>query len=342
LKKTHDATWKKVYWPDAHCTWVIPAIRRARALLRERTVDALVTVALPFSAHLVGLALQDAPPSFRWLCDMSDPFTYLEPAPPNNTLLYGRLNRLIESRVFERAHVVAVTCDATAGRYSELYPSWRRKFVVIPHLWTPNSARPRTSDSSGGFTSRTGPVKLVYVGTLDGTTRNPGPFLDASRLIAESGSVPGFEVHFYGQIENCDAMFERHRSSYGRWLFVHGLVDRQAASRAVANADILVNIGNRYQCQLPSKLVDYGSTGKPIVNVIGCSSDLSQDALRGYRAALHLVSQEDSLSDAQTWELQRFLTQQKPLGQTEVDAWTEKFTLRAIVSGYEQHLGSSV
>jgi hypothetical protein len=182
-------------------------------------------------------------------------------------------------------------------------------------------------------------VRLAFVGTLDGRIRNPRPFLDACRRIVECGSIPGLEAHFYGQFENCDAVVEEYRSFYGGWLFVHGLVDRQAAAKAVDDADVLVNIGNRYQCQLPSKLVDYGSTGKPILNVIGCSSDLSLDALRGYKAALHLVCASDRLSESQIQEMEGFLKLQQPLGHEEVYAWVEKFTLPAIVSSYEKHLG---
>lgn len=338
LKRAHDLSWKKIYWPDAHCTWSLPAISCARKVLRKRKIDAIISVAFPFTSLLVGLVAARQQPAARWLCDMSDPFSYLQPTPPNNLRLYDGINRSMEARVFERANAVTVTCDQTAQQYTGLYPEWQTKFSVVPHLLCAEPVR--TGSRAAAFMDlQPKSKKLVFTGILDGRIRNPRPLLDACRRIAERGSVPGFQLHLYGMIRDCETIFEEFRECRDKWLFVHGLVEKPVADKAVAEADVLVNIGNRYQCQLPSKLVDYGSTGKPILNVIGCPTDLTIGALKGYTAVLHLLSTEGKLVESQIDELEQFITRQQPLTDEVVNAWTQRFRLPAIVTMYEQLIG---
>ena len=335
MKQTHDATWKKVYWPDAHCTWFLAAFRRAKAILEKAEVGMLITVGLPFTSHLVGLALKKKRSQLSWLCDMSDPFSYLVPSPPNNRALYDSLNHAAEALIFKRADTVAVTCEETVRRYAELYPEWAQKLVVIPHLLS-TSTKQSLSAASPRLVAQRSVIKLVYAGVLDGRTRDPRAFLDACRRIQEHGLTRDFEVHLYGQIENCDSMLAEYESHFGRWLFLHGLVPREVATDAVEGANILVNIGNKYQCQLPSKLVDYGSTGKPILNVVQCPSDLSMEALKGYQAALHVVCEADRITDFQLIQIEDFLQQESCLTPEETALWSHRFTLSAITSSYEQ------
>ncbi len=338
LKLIHDVTWKKLYWPDERCAWLLPALHRARKLVKDSQIDAVVTVALPFTAHIVGLALKKEFPQLRWLCDMSDPFSYLEPSPPNNQVLYGRLNHFIEKLVFEQTDCMAVNCGVIAKHYSQMYPQCRAKIVEVPHLHSPSSNQAPPVVPSHLEQSNGRHKNLVYVGTLDGRCRDPRPFLDGCRRLLDRGSKPGVEVHFYGKIENCDAIFEIYQAFYNRWLFVHGPVEDSVALRVIQEADVLVNIGNKYQTLLPSKLVDYGSTGKPILNVVGCPSDLSTEALKGYGAALHLVSTDGELSESQIREMGSFLLTQQDMVPAELNAWMGKFTLSPIVSSYERYL----
>jgi hypothetical protein len=338
FKRIHDVSWKRLYWPDAHCTWSIPAIWQAREILHRRKIDALITVAFPFTSHIVGLALRCQNAALRWLCDMSDPFSYLEPTPPNNVRLYSSLNSAAERKVFGRADVVAVTCDDTMRRYSALYPEWRTKFAVVPHLLSVESGRTLPSETSV-LNGQPQKKRLVFTGILDGRIRNPRPLLDACKRISDRGLIAGLQVHLYGMIRDCDAVFEEYLGSHNKWLFVHGVVDKQTADQAIKDADVLVNIGNRYQCQLPSKLVDYGNEGKPILNMIGCPSDLSIEALKDYRAALHLVCMGESLAEPQIEEMEKFLVRQNALPKEEVNAWVQKFKLSSIVTMYEQLIG---
>lgn len=55
-ESVHDQTWKKVYWPDYACLWYFSAVSMARRLITTKGYDAMITVSLPFTSHLVGLS----------------------------------------------------------------------------------------------------------------------------------------------------------------------------------------------------------------------------------------------------------------------------------------------
>ena len=51
------------------------------------------------------------------------------------------------------------------------------------------------------------------------------------------------------------------------WVVHHGNVPLDKAFSTMANADVLINIGNTFSNQVPSKIFDYFAFGKPILNV---------------------------------------------------------------------------
>jgi hypothetical protein len=67
------------------------------------------------------------------------------------------------------------------------------------------------------------------------------------------------------------------------------MVDRSVVAAAIEHGDVLVNIGNATSHQLPSKLVEYVASGKPILNIARTSSDSSARFLAGYPDHLTLI-----------------------------------------------------
>ncbi len=72
----------------------------------------------------------------------------------------------------------------------------------------------------------------------------------------------------------------------------------ETAFSAIHAADVLVNIGNNQANMLPSKLYDYISTGRPIVNICRLENCPSLPRLRRYPFVLTLFEKEDPASAA--------------------------------------------
>lgn len=288
--------WRALLWPDASCLWYLPARVSALALIARCRHDVVVSVAPAFTGVVVGRAVKAKYPKVRWVLDMGDPFSFLEGAPPNNNWLYGGLNHRYERASFADAEEISVTNPQTRDRYEQIFPESRGKIRVIPPLLSlPVSA-----------TTRVGMVgKLVYVGTLYRSIREPGYLLELFTRALSSGLPAEAELHFVGDVSSCIDVIHPYQSRLGQRLKVHGQVSREAAALAMAEAEVLVNIGNDTTYQLPSKVVEYLASGKRILNLAKTPQDSSALFFSDYPYAMSLLVAGSTPSEN---EVRRFVT----------------------------------
>lgn len=195
-RRVRDATWKRLWWPDYACLWQRQALACAQSMISHWEPEALVTVSNPYSCHLVGLAIRKQQPGIRWLADIGDPFSLEEAPAVNNRALFSERNRRLEQQVFEQANVVSVTTEATARAYAAAIPS-TRKAIVIPPLVDSEIGPPPVEVKSDGV------KRLVFCGRLYSQLRGPGPLLAAFGRFVEQHPVPRWELHLYGEVEEC-------------------------------------------------------------------------------------------------------------------------------------------
>ena len=68
IKHLHEFTWKKIYWPDYACLWYFAGKKVTKKLLRQKNYDAVISVSLPFTSHLVGLWIKKHHPKIKCRC----------------------------------------------------------------------------------------------------------------------------------------------------------------------------------------------------------------------------------------------------------------------------------
>ncbi len=300
LRWIYAHVYARLYWPDGAFLWYFAARHQTRILLRQNTYDALISVSLYFTAHLVGESAHHAAPHLTWLVDMGDPFAVMEDEQINNPL-YKRLNLHVEHRVLRKADVISVTTPGTVDLYARSMSDIVTKMTVIPPLLsTPTQHIPsaRTDDK----------IRLVFTGTLYAKIRRPDFLLQVFRALQQTPLGNRLELHFYGYITQVEDAFATYRDDIGRSIFLHGTVSRELAAQAVADADVLVNIGNTTPYQLPSKAVEYVSTGKRILNIALIDNDSSAAFFASYPLAITL-NQSLPIEEA-TQRLYDFLTKQ--------------------------------
>jgi hypothetical protein len=325
LRAWKRSLWDAWRWPDAQCHFIWPARRAVKRLLARTAYDVLVTVSFPFSDHLVGAYAKQMQPALPWLVDVGDPFALVPEV--NNAWLYARLNRRVERAVLQQADHVTVTTGHLLTEYRRLGWDVSRMVVIPPLLSAPDFVvRVREPD---------GVVRLVYVGRLYDRIRSPARLLEVfSRLVARDAQPEKLELHFYGDSDGCERFFEPYRPLLNRHIFRHGQVPRSEATRALREADVLVNIGNTTSFQLPSKLVDCVATGKPIVHVSSHDHDSGWEWLASYPSALLINGGQDS-SEAAATSLAAFLARRpRVLPRETVSRFIAPYTLPAIVSQY--------
>lgn len=122
--------------------------------------------------------------------------------------------------------------------------------------------------------------KIVYTGTLYRGIRNPRPAMELLSQILDK-----YSVHFYGH-SDCDDILEEYSVKYPTHVKSHGLVPHQEAMDAIAEADILLSIGNAHTQMAPSKIFEQMSSGKPIIHTYAEETDSCLPKLQEYGNAL--------------------------------------------------------
>ena len=276
--------WRQIAWPDTTCVWYGAARQKAEVLLQKFPGTTVVSVSPAFTAALVGYSVTKRN-GLRWVIDMGDPFSIADGAPANNFLLYKSMNQRVERTLFQNADAVTLTNTNIRERYSLLYPESADKMHVIPPLLSDMAFRasllskPRKPDAS---------VRIVYVGTLYKRLRRPDFLLSLFEGLVAEGKLPGLELHFFGNCEECTDALALYGKRFGKMLHVHGLISQEKTLAEIDTADVVVNLGNTNTLQLPSKLVEYAALGKPILNIIRAEHDPSEEFLKNHGAVLNL------------------------------------------------------
>ena len=76
--------------------------------------------------------------------------------------------------------------------------------------------------------------------------------------------------------------------------------------KMMQSSDILINIGNNVINQVPSKLFDYISTGKPIINFCKSKNCPTIPYINMYRLGLNIIEGEDAI-DRQALIVSQFI-----------------------------------
>ena len=128
-------------------------------------------------------------------------------------------------------------------------------------------------------------VNVVFVGTFYEDIRSPLPFFN----IIEKSKDPKLMFHVVGG--GClDLLYEQEKNFKDKFIY-HGYRSLATSVNAMLGADILVNVDNLAKNMLPSKLNDYISTCRPIINLHPYPDSESVKYLDRYSACLHVCTQ---------------------------------------------------
>ena len=101
-------------------------------------------------------------------------------------------------------------------------------------------------------------VRLMYAGAFYRNIRNPKPMLEIMK------EVQGVKFDLYVTVKECDDILQKYKSN--AISICDGVSVEEYKRKISGEYDILVNVGNDCQYQAPSKMLEYISTGRPILN----------------------------------------------------------------------------
>lgn len=148
-----------------------------------------------------------------------------------------------------------------------------------------------------------GRIHLLFCGWLYSDIRSPEYFLKIlSRLDAR------FSVTFMGR--ECERLTEHFEIRTAAEVITMPQQSYETALQAMADADILINIGNSVPVHMPSKTLEYINTGKPVVNFYKMQDCPTLYYTNRYPLCLNLSEQDPDL-DAAADRFMRFCLENK-------------------------------
>ena len=246
--------------PIAGLRWARLAVQRGREMLNQKRYDALISRAPPEVGHLPALILARET-GVPWIANWNDPPVGAWPTPYSNgsqvhQWIYERLAR----QVLTQATALTFPSERLAQhifRHFEINPQPR--VAIIPHAAMPGLQLPPLRKSTDVF-------RLCHAGKLC-NARDPRKFLEGIQQFLVAERLPAGQFIF-DQIGHVDADLQVLSREYGIQEHVRctGPMSYLATMEYLSQSDVAVLV--EAPCEegifLPSKLIDYAQTGRPI------------------------------------------------------------------------------
>lgn len=255
-------------------------LKQINKLCKTHKFDAAIAITEPF---YVADALAKADVNCTKYTIMMDPYT-------NNpsTTKHNRTKKLKKELNVFATNKNVFTLDFVGNDMDYLPQEYMEKIVKfgIPKI-TISSKKGTSNTSLNVKTSKKqhDTINFVYVGQLYEDIRNPELML---KMFCELPN--NYILHLYGG--GADRIVNQYKEKLKKRLVCHGWVSSDEAKEATDNADILINLNNKIKNMLPSKLVDYIDTGKPILNICQLNDCPSLEYTKKYPMAVDVLPTE--------------------------------------------------
>jgi hypothetical protein len=249
-------------FPDPQSRWYEPAVRAMVGRSAAKHPDVIWATGGPWTSLLVGkrLAQQWAVP---FVADFRDPWVGGHEF-FSSTLLHRRAAQL-ERSVCEAANRVILNTEELRIRFCEQYPHWQTKFVAITNGYAQEmTLRPAIED---GITNPTSALEFSHFGTVYGN-RSPFALFQAIQELMSEGALDRtrLTLRFIGAWDVKDPTCNQ----LAKLLEERGVLQRvppiphQACLKEMVNSDVLLILQPDYPLQVPAKIYEYMTAGRPL------------------------------------------------------------------------------
>ncbi len=135
-------------------------------------------------------------------------------------------------------------------------------------------------------------VNLFFIGKFYATIRHPQYLFDLMEALGGTGIV----LHIVGPINYMGfdkEYIEKYFTNKIENIRFHGAVPPNEADALLTKADGLVHLGNSVDTAMPSKILDYISSGKPILNICKIPTCPTLSLMERYPIGLTIFEQSD-------------------------------------------------
>ncbi len=233
-------------YPDIELMW-----RVKNKLKKELGYDLMITVAVPHPIHWGAAWAQEEHNKVAetWVADCGDPYMGAN-MDTFKKLFYFKY---FEKAFCRKADAISVPIEGAIEAY---YPEFHSKIEVIPQGFNFEEVE----IDKEAYSPNEVPT-FAYAGGFIPGMRDPRKFLDYM-----AGLDKAWKFILYSRDR---ALLEPYVEKTGGKVEVRDYIPRKELLRELSHMDFLVNFENSSPRMLPSKLIDYYLTGRPVLSVNG-------------------------------------------------------------------------
>ena len=242
-----------ISYPTVEGWQMNPFYHELEKIDQDKTIDVIISVVNPICSVFASRRFKLKHPKVKWITFITDPFTF-QPSKykyvffPNRRKIRNYKN---EKSVYDIADFNMFTEELYHSALNDFSQPNEKTFVMKYILSS-------LSKSVVQQIVNEGKCRLVYAGALYADRRNP------ERALSVLSQIDDIHVDFYISYSNCNSIVDKYLSET---IKSFPAVNRSRYNELIYNEyDILINIGNNFSLQIPSKMLELFSTGRPIIN----------------------------------------------------------------------------
>ena len=261
LKKIYRFLFKTFSWPDYAMFWAVTIFRNRKRI--NDNYDIIISVSLPFTSHLCAYILKKRIHA-DWYMDIGDPFTLKINSPENNKIIYSFLNKIYERKFYKIASKIIFTHKEVAELHENKFNIDKSKIVIGYPISTVNE---QNLNIASNYNYKVTPIKIGYFGAFTKYVREPNNYIN--NIV--NPFFEDVEHKWYVNQESKKNFASIKKTSLHKFI---DIVQRKEALKIMVNEiHILLSIGNLNKYQMPSKVIEYLSLGKPVLHYAEIEDD---------------------------------------------------------------------
>ena len=243
-------------------------IKMSRAISHDIKIsedtDAVIALSTPFM-DIWGISkyVKRNGKKFVTIADSGDPFFY------SQQRKHAIWFKWIEKNIYKNYDYLTIPTENAIPAYAPLLPN--SKIKIIPQGFNMDNLNLYKGDF-------TGPVRIAYAGVFYWDIRNP-------EFIFKYLNDSDIEYELYLFMRNKDALVDNLLSKYPNLSdrVILKALPREELLYELSRMHFLLNIENTTNTQMPSKVIDYGLSGRPILscNSLNFSKEKADNFMHG-------------------------------------------------------------
>ena len=271
-------------WPMRSPILIMKYYKLAKLEHKRKKFDTIVAVYLYIEEVIAAILLKIKHPEIKLIIYTLDALSAKDT--PKRYPLSKITIKKWEKYIFKHADIICVLESHRNHYKQEKYNDIRHKieYTDIPLFKPREGLSPIISNRKSG-------ISIVYTGSTTFVSGDPGYFLEILK------KLDNVLFHLYGVTDDYVKKQIDESGLVGKRIFIHGKVNHTEIKKIHDEADFLISFGSKNSNMIPSKIFEYISSRKPIINFYKIVQDPAYPYIEKYPDKIQICESLSNLEE---------------------------------------------